>query len=206
MAAVAPQAQYTNVHVPSPHSSMPGRTPQSSPVPSFRSVRIKSPAPSGRSRPPSVSSMSSMVPTPRIPASPGLSPHTISRASPCPSLRSSPRLRSPEEHYELLERKSAEVSRSLLEAMEDLDAKDSIIADLHHTIGDLTQKLVDVRRENVQIVKAATPFTDAARCAGADAENDGEKEALKRRVAQLEVENETLKRRMDKVSVVRATM
>lgn len=90
--------------------------------------------------------------------------------------------------------------------MEDLDAKDSIIAGLHHTIGDLTQKLVDVRRENVQIVKAATPFTDAARSAGADAQNDTEKEGLKRRVAQLEVENETLRRKMDRVSVVRGSM
>lgn len=147
------------------------------------------------------------MPPARVPPSPGLSPHAVPRASPSPSARLSPRApATPEEQYELLERKSAEVSRSLIEAIEDLDAKDSTIAELHHTIGDLTQKLVDLRRDNVQIVKAATPLTDAARCAVQDAENDAEKEGLRRRVAQLEVENETLRRRMDKVSVVRATM
>lgn len=93
----------------------------------------------------------------------------------------------------MLERKSAEVTRSLLEAIDELDEKDTIIADLHHRIGDLTQRLVDLRRDNVQIVKAAAPFTTGQA-------HDRE------RIRELEVENGMLRRRIEQMNPARSSI
>lgn len=73
-----------------------------------------------------------------------------------------------------------------------------MIAELHHTIGNLTQKLVDLRRDNVQIVKMSR-----GRSAGAE---DEEKDALRRRVAELEAENDMLRRGAGMSSNTRASV